>query len=211
MRKDPWWHVLGLSCGLLFALMLMVARLYPAYFDRLDLAVEKAILPLQTWSYSEPFLVLTVLGSGIGVTALAIGAAYFLRYNRFLVLRLALLLVLSWLSIGIAKAFVERARPIPLTWVVGLHSYSFPSGHAVLSTAFYGFTAVMLYRRSRTIRTQLLSVLIPALIILLICTSRVVLSYHYFTDVVAGVLLGLFWLSLAFMFPQPRSAAQAHR
>ncbi|HWU24672.1 MAG TPA: phosphatase PAP2 family protein, partial [Candidatus Paceibacterota bacterium] len=107
-------------------------------------------------------------------------------------------------SMGIAKMFVERARPSVLTWLDPSNTYSFPSGHATLSAAFYGFVSVQLYRRSHTRLTRILSLLIPMLLIALISVSRIILNYHYFTDVLAGILLGLFWLAVIFMLPKPR-------
>lgn len=205
LPRDPWWHVFGLCAGLGFALLLGLARLYPEHFDRIDRAVETFVKPLQTFGHAELFLILTVLGSGVGVVALALGVAYFLRSKPFAVLQLLLLLVWASLSMGIAKAFVERSRPEALDWLVSLHSYSFPSGHATMSAAFYGFVAVMLYRRSSTKLARTLSVAFPMLLVFFICMSRIVLGYHYFTDVLAGVLLGLFWLGVVFMLPKPRS------
>ncbi|HWU24359.1 MAG TPA: phosphatase PAP2 family protein, partial [Candidatus Paceibacterota bacterium] len=142
MPKDPWWHVFGLSFGLAFALMLMAARLHPHWLDGVDGWIESAIQPLQTFAHVETFLVITVLGSAIGIPTIALGALYFLRHNRLAQLQLVLLLVFSSVSMGIAKMFVERARPSVLTWLDPSNTYSFPSGHATLSAAFYGFVSV---------------------------------------------------------------------
>lgn len=210
LPRDPWWHIFGLCSGLAFAVMLLVARLHPHCFDPADRIFEGLAKPLQTLAHTEPFLVMSVLGSGIGVTAIACGVAYYLRRKPYSVVQLVLVLVFASLSMGIAKAFVERARPTTLDWLVSLRSYSFPSGHATMSSALYGFIAVMLYRRSTTRLTRFLAVFLPACIVFLVCTSRVVLAYHYFTDVTAGVLLGLFWLSVVFMLPKPRFFRQGN-
>jgi membrane-associated phospholipid phosphatase len=205
LPQDPWWHIWGLSLGLCFAAMLMLARLDPDDFNRLDTWFEAAVRPLQTFGHVELFLVITVLGSTIGITTLAFGAAYFLRHNRFAQIQLFLVLLFSSLSMGIAKGFVERTRPDVLMWLDPLNTYSFPSGHATLSTAFFGFMAVQLYRRSHSRLARVLSFIIPALIIALVALSRIVLNFHYFTDVTAGILLGLFWVAVIFMLPRPPS------
>ncbi|MDB4991763.1 MAG: phosphoesterase PA-phosphatase related protein [Parcubacteria group bacterium] len=202
--RDPWWHVVGLIFGLLFVLMLMLARLYPPYLDRIDDVVEHLLTPLQTLTLIEPFLVITVLGSVTGVIVTALGAVYLLRRNRFTVLQLVLALGLAGVSMGIAKNFVERVRPNVLEWVNPLSSYSFPSGHATLSTVLYGFFAVCLYRRVRNPALRFISVAACILIIFLVCLSRLVLNYHYATDVTAGVFLGIFWLAVVFMLPKRR-------
>jgi undecaprenyl-diphosphatase len=208
MMRDPWWHVAGLSLGLLFVLLLMLARLYPAELNEIDLLVEAAILPFQSFTTIEAFLVITALGGVSGIIIVGLGATFLLRRNRFAVLQLFLLLVFSSISMGIAKTFVERARPEALLWIDPLNTYSFPSGHATLSAALYGFLAVCLYRRLRHPAARMLAVLGPALLVLLICISRVVLNAHYLTDVIGGVLLGLFWLCVVFMLP--RHTAMRH-
>lgn len=211
LPNDPWWHVFGLSSGLLFAIMLMFARLDPDDFERLDAWFENAVKPLQTFGHIELFLAITVLGSVVGITVMTIGAAFFLRRNRLAVLQLFLLMVFSSVSMGSAKFFVERARPNVLLWLDPSNTYSFPSGHATLSTALYGFIAVQLYRRSTSTIARYLSILVPAGVILLVSWSRIVLNYHYFTDVTAGILLGLFWLAVIFMLPKPRGGLRVRR
>lgn len=202
--KDPWWHVAGLSLGLAFALLLMAARLDPGYLDLVDMRVEAAFAPLQTLRYVEFFLAVTALGSGIGVTLVGLGAAFLLRRNWFAVLQLGFLLLCASVSMGIAKTFVARLRPESLLWVDPLNTFSFPSGHATLATALYTFLAVCLYRRVRQPLLRYLAVMGCLLVLVLVCVSRLVLNVHYFTDVLAGMLLGLFWLAVVFMLPRPR-------
>jgi undecaprenyl-diphosphatase len=201
VAEDPWWHVWGLTTGLLFAILLMFGRLYPHTLDRIDSYVEAKVVA-KTITSLEPYLVITVLGGAIGITLGALLLAYLFRRNRFNVLQLALLMLFTGVSMGIAKAFVERARPDTLLWLDPLNTYSFPSGHAALSTALYGYLAVNLYRRIHTKSRKQLAVAACILVIVLVCLSRLVLSYHYLTDVIGGVLLGLFWLSVIYMLPR---------
>lgn len=199
--RDPWWHALGLAFGLLFAILLTAARLYPGYLDGIDALAERLIQPYQTFRPVELFLAFTVLGSGIGASVVALGMAFFLRRNRMAVLQLFLVLLFASISMGIAKAFVERARPEAVLWVDPLNSYSFPSGHATLSTALYGFLFVALYRRTESTAVRVLAGILCAGIVALVCASRLVLNVHYATDVIGGVLLGLFWLAVVHMLP----------
>jgi membrane-associated phospholipid phosphatase len=202
--QDPWWHVWGLMSGLIFALLVAIARLYPQFFEHIDTYVDAAVVPFQAGDVATFFLILTTFGGGIGVSLLALIVAYFLRRHPFYLLQLGLLLLYVSVSMGIAKSFVERARPEALFWVDPLNSFSFPSGHAALSTAFYGFLAVYLYRTVRSRSYRLLAVGSCVLLAALISLSRLVLNVHYFTDIIAGALLGLFWLSVVFMLPSLR-------
>jgi len=63
--------------------------------------------------------------------------------------------------------------------------YGFPSGHATISTTFYGLLAQRLSIRTRRWRYG-----VAAAFVTLICTTRVVLGVHFVVDVLAGVAVG---------------------
>jgi membrane-associated phospholipid phosphatase len=93
---------------------------------------------------------------------------------------------LAGIAVAIVKELVGRARPPvadPALEAIGSipSSTSFPSGHS--ATAFAAAVALgLLHRR---LRAPLLAVAV------LVALSRVYLGVHYFTDIVAGSLLGI--------------------
>ncbi|HQE23905.1 MAG TPA: phosphatase PAP2 family protein [Syntrophomonadaceae bacterium] len=101
---------------------------------------------------------------------------------------LNLCLVSSWGIMHILKDIFGRPRPSGehLTYATG---FSFPSGHAMISMAFYGFIAYLLWtnlpHKSGKWGAYLLVILIIS-----IGLSRVYLNVHYASDVLAGFLLG---------------------
>ncbi len=200
--RDPWWHIVGLLLGVLYAVLLLLARLYPGTLNVIDRSLEASLAPFQTFGHVEFFLVVTVLGSTLGVLLVALGVVILLRHSRRSIQHLILLLFLAGGSMGLSKAFVERARPDVLLWLSPLNSYSFPSGHATLASALYGFIAVSAYRRAQGKVAKALAVILPGIVVILVALSRLVLNAHYFTDVVAGLLLGLFWLAVICMLPK---------
>ncbi len=86
------------------------------------------------------------------------------------------------------KEFFHRARPV--AQMVNETSYSFPSGHATLSLAIYGFIAYMILRLAKKEAVKVWSTIILGIFILLIGLSRIYLRVHYFSDVVGGFALG---------------------
>ena len=98
-----------------------------------------------------------------------------------------------------SKALFARARPEPFFGLPPAESYSFPSGHALGSLCFYGILAMLISSRSDTHRRRWI-VSLAAVWILLIGFSRVYLGMHYPTDVLAGYLLGISWLSALTVF-----------
>jgi undecaprenyl-diphosphatase len=90
----------------------------------------------------------------------------------------------------ILKMLIHRPRPGNLDIeVLGIRSYSFPSGHAFGSVIFYGLFAIFDIRYLTAPWNYLIGGLLIAAIFL-IGVSRVYLKRHYPTDVLAGWLLG---------------------
>ncbi len=98
----------------------------------------------------------------------------------------------SLLLNSLMKVFFQRPRP-QLPWATVLPDYSFPSGHTMNSVAFYVALAVIIWSiRGRRSGTFALAIAIA--LCGLIGLSRIYLGYHYFTDVLGGVLAGTGWL-----------------
>jgi membrane-associated phospholipid phosphatase len=108
----------------------------------------------------------------------------------------AIMLVL--ISVGaqvlnnILKTLFQRARPTPIVGFIAAQQYSFPSGHAMVSAAFYFFVAYLTWR---FVHGWWRGVLIAGLtlLVLLIGLSRLYLEVHYLSDVIAGYLAGFLW------------------
>jgi undecaprenyl-diphosphatase len=73
---------------------------------------------------------------------------------------------------------------------VQLATYSFPSGHAVASTLFYGTVCVLGLEHLRSPLRRGLATAAAVGMVLLVSFSRVYLGVHYPVDVVAGMALG---------------------
>ncbi len=108
-----------------------------------------------------------------------------------------LLSALSALVSTIVKLLVNRPRPgAPLVHVLEkTEQQSFPSGHVIFYTAFFGFIIVVMHRRREIPKfLRLLISSICLLLILLIPLSRIYMGAHWFSDVTAGSLLGMICL-----------------
>ena len=110
-----------------------------------------------------------------------------------------------WLTAGLLTSVVGSMvfttlgklafhRPRPIEAVLIEHSYSFPSGHATIAVAFYGFLGYLLIRDSHTWRQRVNWLFVTLVVILLIGLSRIILGVHYLSDVWSGYLVGALWL-----------------
>lgn len=86
------------------------------------------------------------------------------------------------------KHAFERVRPSLFEEIATLHTYSFPSGHAMGSAAAYG-TSALVAARLRPRARRALAIGAPTMI-LLIGLSRVFLGVHWPSDVLAGFAAG---------------------
>lgn len=90
------------------------------------------------------------------------------------------------------KLVFERPRP-SVPWAVEPSDYSFPSGHTMNSVAFYVALAIIVWSINGP-RAGRMALAAAALLALLVGVSRIYLGYHYFTDVLGGILAGVSWL-----------------
>ncbi|MBA3550639.1 phosphatase PAP2 family protein [Patescibacteria group bacterium] len=99
------------------------------------------------------------------------------------------------------KNALQRARPDVALYEMTSLGYAFPSGHALISTVFYGFLGYcLMYAARRRWQKVIIACLTTALIVL-IGYSRLALGVHWFSDVLGGWLLGGALLSgLIFLF-----------
>ena len=131
--------------------------------------------------------VLNVLGGGIVTIPLRVVVAVWLAFRKRW--RAFATWVITWaaaeLILSAAKAFFHRGRPpFPLVDVVG---FSFPSGHAVAGAATaVALVLVLLPAGPARRRWEFVAIGFAFVMAL----SRVYLNAHWFSDVVAGVLLG---------------------
>lgn len=132
------------------------------------------------------FRFLNVAGGGIVTIPLrAVVTAYLTLRRRW---RKAAAFALTWIvsevALTVLKAYFHRARPPqPL---VSIDGYSFPSGHAVAGAAVAVGIVLAFFPPGERRRWEWLA----AGFAFVMAFSRVYLNAHWFSDVVAGVLLG---------------------
>jgi undecaprenyl-diphosphatase len=95
------------------------------------------------------------------------------------------------------KDIIGRHRP-PLSAAIPPYEYSnsFPSGHTLNATVIAGVVAYLLVLRQRTAIARTATIASALVIAVVVGLTRIVLAAHWFTDVLAGWLLGGAWLAI---------------
>jgi membrane-associated phospholipid phosphatase len=135
----------------------------------------------------------TTLGNpAVVVIGVAVAAAV-LAYKRYR--RQAVFLLFSAAGTAainvIIKFLFHRDRPSLWARIVTENSYSFPSGHAMISSAL-AFSVIILCWHTRY---RWLVVIVSTLFFLLVSLSRLYLGVHFPSDVVGGWSVSLLWIA----------------
>ena len=91
------------------------------------------------------------------------------------------------------KLLIGRARPDVVVHLVDVSTYSFPSGHALLSASIYLTLGALLARQFPQSALRRYFIAVAASITVLVGLSRVYLGVHWPSDVLAGWLVGALW------------------
>jgi membrane-associated phospholipid phosphatase len=200
--RTPTQRRLGLAVAAAVLSALAFARIAEDYLTndplaRWDVSFARWLSGERSTAGIDFFRVMSFLGSpAVALTVAAV--ACFVLYRRRRLVEAALLPVVlggaELLNLVLKLAF-HRARPEVA--FVHLDTYSFPSGHAMISTAAYGALAYLAWSRLRTRRAHVALLAGTVVLLALICFSRLYLGVHYLSDVLAGAAGGAFWLAVS--------------
>ena len=93
------------------------------------------------------------------------------------------------------KFILHRPRPTDFR-IIEENGYSFPSGHSMASMAFYGFLIYLIYKKINNKYLKWGLICFLSILILFIGISRIYLGVHYTSDVLAGFLISVAYLTL---------------
>ncbi len=115
------------------------------------------------------------------------------KINDFLFLSVNVLS--SIVIIRVFKIIFQRPRPLwPLIEETG---YSYPSGHTLTATCFYGSLIILVNKYFKG-KLKIFANIFLVAMILLTGLSRIYLGVHYLSDVIAGYILGTIVLLIVY-------------
>ena len=127
------------------------------------------------------------------LTFLALLAAHSQRAALFFVLTMIGAVLLD----TTLKLTFHRPRPVPFFGIAAPHSYSFPSGHALLLASYCGIVAAFATARIRSRPASALIWIAAAAVAGLVGYSRIYLGVHYPSDVIGGYAAAIIWVTAA--------------
>ena len=136
--------------------------------------------------------IITFFGSAYWLIGLSVLLLIIIK-NKKIGVSIITNLGLAALTNFLLKQILQRPRPIGHR-IIDESGYSLPSGHSMVSMAFYGFLIYLVYKKVEN--KHLKSFLIAVLLVLTINIgiSRIYLGVHYTSDVIAGFLVAISYL-----------------
>ncbi len=196
-------HFFGLPMTLFVLLFLYIAALFGGIVEdfvtndsivEVDHFIAKWSSTIRTDFFNDFFWAMTKLGS---IEIIALFVAFFTLFlwfggRRYYIAGLYLSIFGSEALTIAGKYAFARERPLDTLYQETL--FSFPSGHATIAVAFFGFVLYTFFQETPNFRSKLNLFFIALAIVFLIGFSRIYLGVHYISDVLAGYLAGAMWM-----------------
>jgi undecaprenyl-diphosphatase len=185
---------------------------------------EKILLALRDPSdparlIGPPWMILvvrdiTALGGETVLTLVTLLAFGFLLMagKRYAAVFLLIAVIGGTVGNSLLKDYFERPRPEVVPHLMEEQSFSFPSGHSMMSAVVYLTLGALLDRFVEGRRLKLYCLFVAMLLTMLIGCSRLFLGVHYPTDVLGGWSAGLAWAVLCWIvarYLQKRGAVES--
>ncbi len=184
--------VLALVAGL--ALWGAFTGVGPARFDAaaLDESIEE-----RSTGLTDLAVVITTVGStaAMAVLAVLVGAFCWWRGRRADAVFAVMAMATAGLVFTGLKMVLDRSRPPVASRLVSASNESLPSGHATMSVVVIG-TVVVLAWAGLGSAARVAVTIAAAAWVGAVGATRVYLGVHWFSDVIAGWLVGAAWLSV---------------
>ena len=135
---------------------------------------------------------ITNFGGAIILIVLALMLFIYIKNKKIGVSIISNLAIITLLN-QLLKRIVQRPRPTEFR-IVEESGYSFPSGHSMVSMAFYGYLIYLIYKYVKNKYLKWISIILLSILICSIGISRIYLGVHYTSDVLGGFLISVSYL-----------------
>jgi len=180
---------LGISIGLF---ILLTVFIFLGVTDSIDQALLSYVISIRSDFLTKFFTIITNIGSAYTLMAISV-LILLIKKNKKKAFLITINLALVFITSQVFKVLIRRDRPA-LIFLVNATGYSYPSGHMMVSSAFYFYILYLLCRKiNNKIVRGVLFILTFGLIIL-IGFSRMYLGVHYLTDIIGAILLSVVYL-----------------
>ena len=135
---------------------------------------------------------ITNLGGAIFLILLTITLFILIKNKKIGISIFSNLVIITVLN-QLLKRILQRPRPTEYR-IIEETGYSFPSGHSMVSMAFYGYLIYLIYKYVKNKYIKWISIILLSILICSIGISRIYLGVHYTSDVLGGFFISISYL-----------------
>lgn len=190
MKKKP----LITLITLIILLVIDIVLLLTGYMSNIDSLIYEFIFSFNNSILTDIFKLISFIASTkmiVLYNIIIVIVMIIRKSNKLLLVPIASLI--SAIVNNLIKVIVARKRP-GINPLVIETTYSFPSGHSMISILFFG-TLLYILNRDNYKYKRVFNIIIP-IYILSVGISRIYLGVHYFSDCITGYLIALIILLL---------------
>lgn len=177
-----------------WAFVIIVDNIFENDICKFDNLIYKYVSKPINPTLTEVFKIFTNIGSGYVIIPVCI-LMFIILKEKIEAVFISINFFSSALLNFILKNIFERPRPEQYR-LIKATGYSFPSGHSMVSMAFYGFIIYLIFKNVKNVKLKWIAAILLSIMIILIGISRIYLGVHYASDVLGGYLLAISYLTL---------------
>ena len=186
-----WKWILGFIC--LTGFMALAEDVFNKEIMNGDIIGYKIISTFLISDFVTPIAkIITNFGGAIFLIIFTI-TLFVLIKNKKIGLSIFLNLVIVTALNQLLKRILQRPRPTEYR-IIEETGYSFPSGHSMISMAFYGYLIYLICKYVKNKYIKYISTILLSILICSIGISRIYLGVHYTSDVLGGFCISISYL-----------------
>lgn len=182
---------------LFISLILFIFLTYNIFNNKIafiDSYIEGIILSIRNDKLTDFMTIITNISSAYALIVITILLLILIK-NKKIPILITFNLIFSFLTSQLIKIILRRDRPVDIS-LVNAVGFSYPSGHSMVSMAYFGFIAYLVYKYIDNTIVKVILIITLFISIIAIGFSRIYLGVHYFSDVLGGFLLSISYLML---------------
>ena len=192
MKKNLKWFVLFIA---LIGFLVLAEDVFNKEIMNGDIIGYKIISTFLISDFATPIAkFITNFGGAIFLITLTV-ILFILIKNKKIGLSIFSNLVIITVLNQLLKRILQRPRPTEFR-IIEETGYSFPSGHSMVSMAFYGYLIYLIYKYVKNKYVKWGLIVLLSILICSIGVSRIYLGVHYTSDVLGGFLVSISYLVL---------------